>query len=452
MSAVSASGVAARRKFDRHDWVLAVGLAATAFVAYNSNFHFLGTGDTRPARNLPFAVLWAQTFTLDPVLAAVIDGQDNPYWVVQNQAGKPASLYPIVTPLLITPLQAPLALWLAPKPDRVERLRVLGRLIEKVSAAALAACAAALSYLTFRRHASRRWALVCALAFAFATNQWATSSQALWQQGTAALLLIVALLIVTGPASRSAVVLAGVSAGLLAANRPPDAVFALVIAVYALAVWAPGRRGLFLTAAAIPCVLVLVYNIAFFGHLTGGYSRYFATQPHFFANPIPIGVAGMLVSPGKGLFVFAPFLLAVPLLGRRLWRLPAQRLLLCLLTVAMLAHLCIHASTDWRGGYSYGPRYAVELLPPLMWMLSLVVATLRQFARMLLLVALLFSTGVQVIGTFFYKAVNEHVLNSNDYRQMWQWRNCQFVAEFQAGPTPLYLGRTLRRLLSEGFG
>jgi hypothetical protein len=65
------------------------------------------------------------------------------------------------------------------------------------------------------------------------------------------------------------------------------------------------------------------------------------------------GVAGLVVSPGKGLLWFAPvFVLALAL--NRSWRLIAP------FALALLLHGILH---DWTGGTGWGPRFMLPSLP-----------------------------------------------------------------------------------------
>ena len=73
--------------------------------------------------------------------------------------------------------------------------------MEKISASFLASLASVLIFLVLR-HENNRWSLPLAVAFAFGTNTWMISSQALWQHGTGELLIALALLLAVGRASR----------------------------------------------------------------------------------------------------------------------------------------------------------------------------------------------------------------------------------------------------------
>jgi hypothetical protein len=80
--------------------------------------------------------------------------------------------------------------------------------MEKLSASFLASVASILMYLVLRRGCGR-WSLPLALVFAFGTNTWMISSQALWQHASGELLIALALLLIVFPASAMHLALLG---------------------------------------------------------------------------------------------------------------------------------------------------------------------------------------------------------------------------------------------------
>jgi hypothetical protein len=167
------------------------------------------------------------------------------------------------------------------------------------------------------------------------------------------------------------------------------------------------RRALpFFAAAAVPLLATLGYDLLTFHNLGGGYSFVLAHSTGasgFFEYPLWNGVAGQLVSPAKGLFFFSPFLLwlAVYLRGR-LEPPGGRRLLAASLAVGMALQVALYAKTDWRGGYSYGPRYLTDMVPVLIWLLAPVVASLRKVSLAAFAVAAAFAIYVQGVGAFCY--------------------------------------------------
>ncbi|HYG63574.1 MAG TPA: hypothetical protein VEL74_13415 [Thermoanaerobaculia bacterium] len=422
-------------RFGRGDLGTALLLALLAFLVYNANLRLIATGDSLPARFLPFAVWTEGSLYLDPVLKVTVRDHPAPYWILRTRDGHIGSMYPVVAPLLVTPLYAPAVLYLDAKGWNDERLARIGKIMEKVSASVVASVCVALMYLALRRRAGRPMALLLTLAFALGTNTWMTSSQALWQHGVTELLLLAALLCFTGRPSWAVLVTAGAACGLLIANRLADAPLAAALAAFS-PFWARRRWPVFAAAAAVPLALLVTYNLSTFGLLGGGYAVVLREKGGgFFSFPILPGLAGLLMSPGKGLFVFSPFLAALPVFWRRTVADERYRLLTLCLAGGVLLELLAYSRIDWRGGSSYGPRYLSSMLPVVVWMLPPVVAALGRMGRAVFLVLVLFSAGVQAIGAFCYRGHSDGLFNQAPQTDLfgvtWRLGNVPFVLDPQ---------------------
>jgi len=231
----------------------------------------------------------------------------------------------------------------------------------------------------------------------------------------------------------------------MAANRPPDALIAGAIILFVIwnsgrgAIWIQGRAALWnrhrgalwlVAGAALPLAALLYYNLHFIGNLAGGYGV--GTHSKFFRLNLS-GIPGLLVSPGRGLFVFSPFLVFVPVgLIQRL-RAPGTRRLAVALSLAAVAQFILYSQGDWRGGASWGPRWITDLLPILVWMLAPIPAVLRPIMRSLLIFLMLASVGVQTVGAFWYTGMSDAAIYSGDPESKsgaWNPHNIPFVTEF----------------------
>ena len=305
----------------------------------------------------------------------------------------------------------------------------------------MAALSASLLYLLLRRRAAAPIALLLTLAYAFGTTTWVISSQALWQHGMAQLLVIGALLLLTAPCTAPRALAAGLLCGLIAGNRPPDAILAAALGAYGL-FWAGRRAALLAAAAALPMGLVLLYNLGVAGHFAGGYGL--IGNASFFQHDLLSGLGGLLFSPTRGLFVFSPFLLFLVLAWRHLPRDRGERVLTLAMSVGVVLQVLLYAKTDWRGGISWGPRFLTDLLPLLMWMLVPVVAALRGFGRACFLLAVGVAVAIEAIGAFWYTGVTDSAIfavasGPDQMRAAWDWRNAPFVASLEHGLAPAEL-------------
>ncbi|HET9209841.1 MAG TPA: hypothetical protein VFR03_05555 [Thermoanaerobaculia bacterium] len=426
---------------------LLIGLCC--LLVYNANGRAISAGDTYPARYLPFAVWRHHTVLLDPVATLTAQGRGNrAFWMVPVPGGHVISLYPVTLPVLIAPLYLPAAGYLHLRGWTDERLDRVARVMEKLSASLLAALSAALLYLLLRRRAAPRVALPLTLAYAFGTTTWVIGSQALWQHGMAELLVTAALLILTGPCTAPRALAAGLLVGLIAANRPPDAILAAALGAYGL-FWAGRRRAVLLAAAAaLPVSLVLLYNLGVAHNLAGGYGR--VGKPGYFRHDLLPGLGGLLLSPTRGLLVFSPFLLFLALAWRHPPRSPRERGLTLAIVAAFVLQLVLYAKADWRGGISWGPRYMTDLLPLLLWMLVPVAAALRGFGRVCFLLAAGAAVAIEAVGAFWYTGVTDSAIFAGDrgphqqLRAAWDWRNAPFVASLRRGLAPAELAVGMR--------
>ncbi|MDC8016208.1 hypothetical protein [Tahibacter soli] len=422
---------------------------------YNANLRQIGAGDTVPARYLPL-MLWHDG-TLEAGKQARLYAHGHPtalpryrpanddgkvvwfeptaYWLIRTREHELASFYPVVTPLLVAPLYAPAASWLDARGWEQPHVDRVAEWMEKLAASILAALAGVIVFLLLRREGNR-WAMPLAVAFAFGTNTWMISSQALWQHGTGELLIALALLLVAGPARAVRLALLGAVCVLMTANRPPDALVAAAIG--AVVVWRDWRSTPWLIAGAVvPIAALLRYNVGFMGHLAGGYGV--VKPPVNFFQGDWSGLAGLLVSPARGLLVFSPFLAFVVVGWIRRLRSPDTRALAVALGLAVIGQLLLYAQGDWRAGTSWGPRWLTDILPILVWMLAPAPLVLRPAARGVFVAAIAASIGVQAIGAFWYTKTSDEAIFAGDPASMrgaWQWGNLPFVAELRHPPAP----------------
>src|SRR5436190_1701192 len=242
-------------------------LGLLCFFSFNANLRQIGAGDTVPARFLPLILWHYGSLYLDANARLVAHGHsmiavsdrpavaDGPvvyfepraYWMVRTRQNQLASLYPVVTPVLVAPLYLPAVIWLDAHGWEQPQLDRVAEVMEKISASVLASAASVLMYLVLRRGGTP-WSLPLALVFAFGTNTWMISSQALWQHGAGELLIGLALLLVVSRASPMRTAFLGAICVFMAANRPPDALIAGAIVLFIF--WSRRRNAVWLLAGA----------------------------------------------------------------------------------------------------------------------------------------------------------------------------------------------------------
>lgn len=237
--------------------------------------------------------------------------------------------------------------------------------LQELLSALTAVLALFLGYALARRFVSDRSAVVIALVSTLGGSLISTLGTALWSHNYAVLFIGGALWLLAGgehrPLSTPRALLLGALLFLAFLCRATAAAFIAPAFIY-LAL--RQRAALALTAAAA-LGLLLGYQLLYH-HLLGSWlpSYYSPARLTVERAPLWVGVAGNLISPGRGLFVFSPFLLVVlaadAFHSRRLRR---QRLVwLCAAWFAL--HLILIArAASWWGGWSFGPRLLTDIWP-----------------------------------------------------------------------------------------
>jgi hypothetical protein len=436
--------------FGRRDLLVSLLVGLTCLVIFNANGRAISAGDTYPARYLPFGIWHHHSLRLDPIEDLTAQGRsDTAFWIAHLRDGHSVSLYPVVLPVLLSPLYLPAVLYLDHQGWTDQRVDQLARIMEKLCASLLAALSAALLYLLLRRRASERTALLLTVAYAFGTTTWVISSQALWQHGLAQLLVVGCLLLLTGPCTPARAIVAGLLCGALGGNRPPDAILAAALGVFGL-FWAGRRAAHFVAAGVLTAGLVLFYNLHFAHNVAGAYGL--RGNPSFFDHDAVIGILGILFSPMRGLFVFSPFLLVLFFAWRHLPTARSERGLTLALTAGVAVQLFLYAKSDWRAGISWGPRFLTDLLPMLIWLSVPVVASLRGVAKGAFALAVCASIAIEAVGAFRYTGESDLPLYADPryrsfdcpdwpsaVRPAWEWRNAPFLASLRFARPPAEL-------------
>jgi hypothetical protein len=249
--------------------------------------------------------------------------------------------------------------------------------IQTSLAAILMALLAALFYFTSRLLLPTVWSVVIALAGAFGTQLWSTASRGLWSHTWAAFLagLIVYVLLAgeTGRRKINPIVLASLLAWLYFV-RPSGSVVVGAVTIYLL-LFHRRLMARYAVTGAIWLGAFVTYSWVNFEKPLPSY--YQASRLRF--ELLPLALAGNIVSPSRGLFIYVPALMfAIYLVVRYRKYLPLTRVVWLSLSICASHILAVSAFAnlwgDWWAGASFGPRYTTELVP---WFVLLAVLGLR---------------------------------------------------------------------------
>jgi hypothetical protein len=213
---------------------------------------------------------------------------------------------------------------------------------------------------------SARVAVLLTLAFGTATLVWPFSKYSFSEPVTGFFLLLAVHAAVRAVRHDRLAwsALSGLALGLAIGSKATAALAVPAVLVYLAVSEAPAlsmrirRVAPCLCVLALPALALALVNAARFGNpLDTGYNISGLVD---FSNPI--GIAGLLVSPSKSLFLYAP----VALLGlvgfAPMWkRLPAVAWLFLWLVAS---HVVFHGVLAiWPGDAGWGPRYLVPIVP-----------------------------------------------------------------------------------------
>lgn len=281
----------------------------------------------------------------------------------------------------------------------------------KLTASLLVAVSAALVFVTCRRWLTVLPAIVLALAYALATPAWSTSSQSLWQHASNEFFLVVGVFALTRTKESAwASALAGFAFSAAAACRPTSVLFAAAAGAWLLVV--DRRAFAVFVAAAMPLAFAIgAYNWYFLGSpLRFGQGEAVSDAvaktgvPDVWPGHVGTALPGLLISPSRGVLVFSPFLVLVPMGVVLAYRSERYAPLRPLAVAVGLELVLASAHFDWWGGWAYGWRLLVDVGPALV---ALLVPTMEwlgraTWRRVAFGALLAWSVFVQAIGAFAY--------------------------------------------------
>jgi hypothetical protein len=314
--------------------------------------------------------------------------------------------------------------------------------VAKWTAALYTAGSVLLVFVTACSFMTKRQALILGIVYGAGTCIWSTSSQALWQHGPNEFFIALGFYFLHRVGERPRF---GTYCGLALACavfcRPTTAVVVLAVGLHLLL---SDRRACWrFVAAGVPIALVLgAYNWSYLGSpftfgqsFQGDFAQWFTGRSDTWQTPLLTGLAGVLLSPSRGLFVYSP-VLVFSIWG--IWRCVRDHQYAFLRPAALATAVTVvliskfHA---WWGGWSYGYRLLVDTAPLLsMLMIPVLTDLLNKGAlRYVSALTLAWSIYVQVLGAFAYNINEWNSLGKRDIdllanrERLWSVSDSQIV-------------------------
>jgi hypothetical protein len=324
------------------------------------------------------------------------------YLTPTRHAGKYANTFGLGAGLFALPIMGP-AFLLTDLETDVHLLWWLAKLTAALSVAGTVL----FLFQAGTRFTGARSAGVVALAYGVGTCAFSVSSQALWQHGPCEFFVALGAYSLLVKQHRVSDILCGFGFAMAMLCRPTAALVFASVGAYLLLF--DRRRVLRFGMGALPVVILLAsyHQYSFgapwvFGEM-GIQAKVAMTKtgvPDPWQTPLHVGLAGLLISPARGLFVYSPIALFSVWGGWRAFRDPFWKDLRPLVVGVVLQVLLAAKWFDWWGGWCFGYRVIVDIAILLGFLAFPIVAAvkLRPWRSALFAALLTYSVGVQVIG------------------------------------------------------
>ncbi|HUB48682.1 MAG TPA: hypothetical protein VMB73_27205 [Acetobacteraceae bacterium] len=352
------------------------------FAIYLSNLANIWAGDSYPASAFALNLVFLGTIYFNKLAALAFHGAPLPYFFQQNVFGNVISSYPIGSTAFYLPFHLILALieWAgvgscdpAISTSNFEVCRLFN---DKVTSAIGGAIAGALFWLLTERYLiSNKLRILATAFFALGTDVFVVVSQTNFQHGPTIVLLLLGWLVIEsvtrGTDRWAACYLAiGLLLGFMISVRPTNLLFAPGF-MWSLS-FSRSRKvaGLYMLCGLFIGIFGIYWNLANYHSLLGKYYGKIGDELfHFSLRQFESGFLGLTISPARGLLIFTP-VSALAALGVTVWwrdqNTDTTLRLFFLSTLLLFGMYCFY--TVWGGGWAFGPRFLVDIMP--VWVIA----------------------------------------------------------------------------------
>ena len=311
------------------------------------------------------------------------------------------------------------------------------KLIQLISASLIVALSAGVIYLISREYLPPAYALVVVAVYAFGTSAYSTASRAMWQHGPSMLMVSISLLLLI-KAQRRPDLIRWVALPLAAAYimRPTNVISVVIVTLYVLLRY----RKYFVHYALLGLSLAIPFiflNMSLYDNWLPPY--YSANRLHLSPTFLE-ALLGNLISPSRGLLIFSPIFLFLPVgIAIRIIRKKWMSLDWTILIILVLHWLTISSFPHWWAGHSFGPRFFTDVLPYAIYFLISVLEEIHApdqclrirgalgatFAILAVVSIAIHSRGVASAATLGWNSVPLNV--DKQPSRLWDWTDVQFL-------------------------
>ena len=405
---------------------------------YNINLRETSSGDTIPNRYLPVSIIKEFNLDLNEFPFLYNSEANEEYLFIQPVKGKYLSSYPILPAILAVPIYFfPLSFGMPINSRTVDAL-------SKFSATIFAALSVLFLYLSLNELTDEKKSLAISLIYAFATSTWSVSSQGIWLHGpTQMFFCLTILFLIRASKNQKYVIYSAIPLSLAVTCRPTHVLVAFIFATY---VFQKYRNQLlrFLIICLSIALFLLYYNYFYFENFSGGLAalQKAGVKTHEMSGTWTInflpGLIGLLISPNRGILTYSPVLIFCFWGVYNSWK-KRKDTVFKYFSIATFSVIFLYSFTQaWWGGYAYGYRLLLDILPFLCLFLVFVWDEVfyKNYLKTIFLILIIFSVFVQVVGAFYYPSSwNGHPVSVDlAPERVWDFKDTQILRCVKEGP------------------
>ena len=384
---------------------------------YTANFRIMEILDPVTTTYLPVSILSEGNFELSEFKSLIREK------VLVEVNGNFYSIYPVFSSVLVTPIYfVPFILgafdpiYEFPQSDDIAKKVWFIPYLGKFAASILAALSVLIFFSIMKIKFPDRNAMKYAICFGLGTSVWSISSQALFQHpANQVFLLLSVYFLVIKKNLRLYTSLAGLSLALAVLARPFSVLFLLVITIYVLI----DRRKYFtylLGGIILPTFFLLMYNFTHFGSI---FETGYGDEAYQWTGNVFEGLVGSLISPGRGLFIFTPFLIFGFIGMFKFIKNNVKDGLMIAVGIGIIVHLlAITKWHGWHGGGSWSYRLILDVIPFIMLFIPYYEFSFSKTKKRIFKILVIYSIFIQFLGasTFVSRRMD-----------VWDWRLSSIV-------------------------
>ncbi len=388
------------QKTQIQEWMIPIAICVAALILYSISKP-QQSGDTAPNQFLPISILEEGNLSLNEYLRKSEKVYSNglpEYWM-RKRKGNIVSLFPIIPGILNVPTFAVAKTFgMNLVKNRVLLSHITGAILTSLSA---------LFIFKFMRKLGIRWdtSILFMCVYAFATCAWGIASTGIWQHGPSLFMLLAGILLLLHE-RKAMQITSGFVLACAVINRPTNIILCIPIGIYVLfykreIVWQ------FVAAGILPLILSCIYSVVYWGGPFDSLIESIAAGARTGPGgiwPYTEKILGHLYSPSRGIISMSPIFIFSFIFGARCIFDKTCHPLIRLMSASVPVYIVIYARAAGYGGWTFGYRYLVEIIPILIvllamyWEKTLVKAPVE---RAIFWVFLAFSVYVQFLGAFY---------------------------------------------------